>query len=67
MLIEIKKKNGDLVIVNSSKILLCYEYRGKITIELEDGTPIDTAYTLDELRDIFHSFGEAFAIQEQRK
>ena len=66
MFIEIKRSKGDYMIVNLTKILLCTENKGKMTIELEDGTPIDTPYSFDELVAIFHSSGVAYAIQERR-
>ena len=66
MFIEVKRSKGDFMIVNLTKILLCSEIDGKMRIELEDGTPINTVYTRDELVDIFHSFGVAYVIQERR-
>lgn len=67
MIIEIEKSNGNRILINTEKVLLCSEIRGSVRIELEDGTPIDTAYTLDELLAVFHNSGEAFATSEQRK
>lgn len=66
MFIEIKTSKNEYVIVNLTKILLCTEKDGKMKIELEDGTPIITAHSFDELVAIFHSSGVAYAIQQQR-
>ena len=66
MFIQIETSKDGRMIVNLNKILLCTEYKGKMTIELEDGTLINTAHTFDELVAIFHSSGVAHAIQMQR-
>lgn len=63
MFIEITKSKGDRVIVNLARILFCYEYRGKMTIELDDGTPIETVYGRDELIALFHRSGVAYGFQ----
>lgn len=57
MLIEITLNKGDHYIVNVEKILYCYEYKGRMCIELEDGTPLNTSYTRAELVSLFRSFG----------
>ena len=43
MFIEVCTTKGELMIVNLAHILYCYEYRGGLRIEMQDGTPIDVA------------------------
>ena len=57
MLVEIELKSGAVRIVNADKILYCHEERGKMSIEIEDGTPLSTAYTKEELVSKFRSAG----------
>ena len=48
MFVEFRTKLGDRRIVNVDRILFCYEYRGGLRIELDDGTPLDVKTTREE-------------------
>ena len=62
MFIEITTTKNERRIVNTDKILYCYEYKERITFEMEDGTPIDTVHTRPEIERVFLNYGMVFAI-----
>ena len=57
MFVEIELSGGTFRLVNVDKILFSYENRGKMCIELEDGTPLSTKYTRSELKALFQRSG----------
>jgi len=47
LFVEIHTVKGEKMLINLDQILYCCEYRGGLRIEMQDGTPIDVATSVE--------------------